>query len=285
VQPASWTPSSDDLRVMSFNLRIPLLLDGLNYWSLRREQVVQTIRDFDPDIVGTQECVAEQADYLRAAMPGYGFVGVGRDDGMRRGEMCAVFYKAERFDVVDAGHFWLSPTPERPGSRGWGSLFPRMVTWVKLRPRTGEPDLCVFNTHFAHSRFNGRARRESARLLRERIDSIAGPMPVIVTGDFNTGPDTSPHAMLASSESSSPMLVDTFRVMHPGGPARDEGTLHGFSGHRSGPRIDWILASNAFETFDAQIDRSRPEGRFPSDHFPVTAVLRPALALPIARIE
>ena len=132
--------------------------------------------------------------FLREQLCDYTFFGVGRSDGKRRGEMCGVFFKTARFEWLDGGHFWLTTTPEKPGSRGWGAIFPHMVTWVKLRPRDGGPTFCWFNTHF--DAFSGRARAESAKLLRDRIVQIAGSTPWVVTGDFNTGPASRalPHA-------------------------------------------------------------------------------------------
>ncbi len=308
---------------MSFNLRVRTLFDGLNHWGLRKMLVVETIRAFEPDIVGTQECLWAQAAFLQEQLPDYGFIGVGRNDGRRSGEMCGIFYRRDRFDVAAGGHFWLSKTPDRAGSKSWGSAFVRMVTWARLRDRTTGNEIAVFNTHF--DVFGKTARRESARLLRERMHHIAPGLPTLVTGDFNdtegsdthrlltagapgalstpgdalvsgtsTGPGASPEpgasprsgrsgggggvegaqhsagSLLGSDPSA---LTDTYRFANPL-RRRDEGTRHDFSGRRGGPRIDWILATPHFTTLDADIDHTRRGARFPSDHFPVTAVVR-----------
>ena len=188
--------TASDVRVMTFNLRTPTLIDVFNYWGFRKELVVETIRKFDPDVLGTQECVLEQADYLRRSLPAYEFVGVGRDDGKTSGEMCGLLFKRDKYTRLDSGNFWLSATPQRPGSRSWGSAFTRMVTWVKLKPKNGGQPFCVFNTHF--DVFGKRARVESAKLLRSEMRQIADTMPAIVTGDFNDNPEsTTYHTMIA----------------------------------------------------------------------------------------
>lgn len=275
--------ATGDLRVMSFNVRVRTVLDILgNNWALRRGLLVETIRDFNPDLLGVQECLAVQGDYLRKELPGYGFIGAGRDDGRRDGEMCGVFYKTEKFQKLDAGHFWLSDSPKEPGSRSWGSAFPRMATWVKLRPRHGGDDFYFFNTHL--DSVSGNARKEQSKLLRRKIDQIAGHAPVLLTGDFNTDEGTTPYHVLTGGTGRTGRvggrLVDTFLVA---GPMRGgEGTRHGYRGSRSGDRIDWILASRQFQPISAAIDHSRRGGRYPSDHFPVTAVLRWRSSAPVA---
>jgi endonuclease/exonuclease/phosphatase family metal-dependent hydrolase len=261
-----------ELRVITFNLRVRTILDGSNIWDRRRDLVVERVRSFDPDLLGTQEGLDSMETFLCERLDDYTFFGAGRRDGKRRGEMSAVFFKTARFEMLDGGHFWLSTTPEKPGSRGWGALFPRMATWVKLRPRNGGPPFCWFNTHF--EAFGRRARAESARLLCDRMEQIAGSLPCVVTGDFNTSPDSVPYrTLLADRTQPISSLHDVFRTAHPIA-TRAEGTMHLFTGWRGGRRMDWILASSHFQVIDAEIDRTRGPGGYPSDHFPVTATLR-----------
>lgn len=276
-----------ELRVMTFNLRVRTILDGPNIWDRRRDAVVQRVRSFNPDLLGTQEGLDSMQAFLRQQLTDYTFNGVGRSDGKLRGEMCGVFFRTARFELLDAGHFWLSKTPEQPGSRGWGAIFPRMVTWVKLRPRDGGQPFCWFNTHF--DAFNGRARTESAGLLCEQMGRIAGGMPLVVTGDFNTSPNSAPYrTLLAEQRLPAASLHDVFRAAHPAA-TRQEGTMHLFTGRPGGRRMDWILASAHFQTVDAEIDRTRGPGGYPSDHFPVVTTLRVPAAtrprLPVARLD
>jgi endonuclease/exonuclease/phosphatase family metal-dependent hydrolase len=279
ITSAAAAPQASDLRVMSFNLRCPTFIDGLNYWSFRKELLVQTVRGFDPDVLGTQECVASQADYLRAQLAEYEFVGVGRDDGKRSGEMCGVFFKRDRFDKIDSGNFWLSDRPQKPGSKSWGTWWTRMVTWTKLRRRDNGQTFCLFNTHF--DVFGGRARLESAALLRLQMQTIAPGLPCIVTGDFNATPDSDCYrAMTVGKNPLDVKLTDTFRVAHPQ-EGNAECTMHSFSGKEHGPRIDWILTSGSIQTIAAKIDRNKSGLRYPSDHFPVEAIVRlPAFVAP-----
>ncbi len=262
-----------DLRVMSFNIRINTVFDlRAASWDTRKELLVRTIRNFEPDLLGTQECGEEQGQYLSQNLSGYEFVGVSRYNSRFHIEMCGVFFKSERFRKLEEGHFWLSETPEKPGSMSWGAGYPRMVTWVKLRPtEPGGSDLYFFNTHLDSE--SSRARVEAARLLQRQIARIAGGQPVVMTGDFNTGEGTPPYRVLTASAGGSSRLVDTLRAVDPGREP-DEGTRHEFRGDRRGQRMDWILATDHFAAFDAAIDYTRDGDLFPSDHFPVTAVLR-----------
>lgn len=259
------------LRVMSFNIRYANDGDGPNRWAARRELFVDTVRQFDPDLLGTQETLASQADDLQQALAGYSFVGVGRDDGARKGEMTAVFYRTARFDLVDSGHFWLSKTPDVPGSKSWDAAITRMVTWLRLRDKSRH-EFVWFNTHFDHQ--GDEARLQSARILRARAAKL-GDVPIVVTGDFNAAPATEPYdALLASDPSGAAGLrfVDSYREVHPQA-APDEATFHDFAGTTRGARIDWILHSRHFRATAAAIDRTSRDGRYPSDHFAVTAVL------------
>src|SRR5688500_8882741 len=154
AQPAG-APAAGDatLRVMSFNIRFGTAKDGPNHWDLRRDLLVDTIRKFDPDLLGTQETLLEQAEYLAEKFPQYDWLGVGRDDAKRKGESVAIFWRKDRFEKLDAGHFWLSEKPDVPGSKSWDTSLTRMATWVKLRDRKAEgpaSQLVWVNTHFDH---------------------------------------------------------------------------------------------------------------------------------------
>jgi len=260
--PAAGAP----LRVMSFNIRYGTADDGENRWDLRRDRLVAAIERLKPDLLGTQETLAFQAAFLRERLPGYDAYGVGRDDGAEAGEQCAIFWRRERFDRLAAGTLWLSETPDAPGSRGWDAALPRIASWVRLRDRASSGRTLVFaNTHFDHR--GEVARLESARLLDRKLAEIAGPEPVVLAGDFNCGEGSAPHAALAR-------FADTFRVAHPTA-GEGEGTFHDFRGGpvSSGSRIDWIRASRAFQTMEAAVDSRPVDGRPPSDHHPVHAML------------
>lgn len=265
--------NTSDYRVMSFNLRTKFIIDAHNHWNHRKDLAAQSIKRFAPDLLGTQECQVGHAMYLKSQLPGYQFVGAGRDDGKAGGEMCAIFFRGDKFTKLDQGHFWLSETPDEPGSKSWGSAYKRMVTWVKLAPRDGSREaFYFFNTHLDSSA--ARARVQQAWLLRRMIDQIADGRPVIVTGDFNTDSDTTPYQLLVRGPQDwRGYLIDTYREVNPV-PGPNEGTHEGFNGGMAGDRIDWIITTDNFATLDAAIDRTNYNGQYPSDHFPVTAVVR-----------
>jgi len=152
---------------MTFNIRYGTANDGENHWEKRKDFLIDSIKAFDPDLLGTQETLGFQRDYLAEKLKQYDVLGVGRDDGREAGEMAALYFKRSRFEKLDGGHFWLSETPDQPGSKGWGAIFPRMVTWVKLQPKDGGQTFVWFNTHL--DAFSSRARENGAKLLRQRM--------------------------------------------------------------------------------------------------------------------
>jgi len=261
------------LKVMSFNIRYGAADDGENSWPHRRDLVLETIQVFDPDLLGLQEVLDFQAEFLKANLPEYEFHGVGREDGATKGEFVPLMYRRDRFEWLDAGHFWLSETPEMPGSKSWDSSLPRMLSWVALRDRQGSDGVFVFaNVHFDHR--GKEARKESARLMRQRADEIDGQFPVIITGDFNTTEDLEPYAILVEArESDGGKLVDTYRANHALRSPFESSSCR-WIGRREGSRIDWILHSPQFKTLKASINYTQDEGRYPSDHYPVEAVIR-----------
>ena len=254
------------LRVMSFNIRYDTPQDGANAWPLRKEMVFQTIENFDPDLLGLQEVQPGQGKQLMERLKEYEMVGVPRSEGPRS-ELSPAMFKRDRFEKVRSGTFWLSETPEVPGSKGWDADLPRICTWVELRDKqAGGRSIVFFNTHWDHK---GReARAASARLMGSRIADIAGDKPVIITGDFNTAQDSPPYKELLADR-----FFDSFAETHAA-PTREDFTFHAFTGRsdRGHWRIDWVLRSNAFRTINADIDRTNDNGRYPSDHFPVAAV-------------
>src|SRR4051812_39236316 len=151
------------LRVMSFNVRYGTAPDGEDHWTKRRELFFGTIKSHDPDLLGTQEVLASQADELRERMPDYTFVGVGRDDGKRAGEFAAIQFRTSRFELLDKGFFWVSDSPDVRGSLGWDAALARVAPWVKLPDRLDSSrELLYLNTHWDHKGIQ--AHVESARL-------------------------------------------------------------------------------------------------------------------------
>jgi len=275
--PESVAPKALDIRVMSFNIRNGRAKDEENRWALRKEFVCDVIRECSPDVVGIQEAYRSQLDEFKKRLPEYGEVGVGRD-GWTRGEYSAVLYRHERFSVDESGTFWLSDTPDVP-SRHWGNACVRICTWARLVEKTGEKSgdaaLYIFNTHLDHR--SQPSREKAVRLIAERIASCAHPDPVVLTGDMNAGERNPAVRFLLdgkgeAGETGPVRLVDSYRVLHPDEKA--VGTFHMFTGLAPGGKIDYVLVPPDAEVLEAEIVRVSREGRFPSDHFPVTARVR-----------
>lgn len=262
-----------DTKVMSFNVRYGTAKDGENHWDKRKDFLAETVKAFGPDLLGTQETLGFQRDFLAKKLKGFGVFGVGRDDGKEKGEMMAVYWRADRFEKADGGHFWLSKTSDEAGSKSWDTSLPRMATWVRLKDKNGGKDILLLNTHFDH--IGKEARVESAKLIREKIVALGKGCSVIVTGDFNAGEGSGPYkALFGLREQEQPPVLDSYRVAHPK-MGEAEGTTTGFkAGPSKGGRIDWIGVSRDWKVVSAGIDRTEKGGRTPSDHFPVTAVLR-----------
>lgn len=262
-------PSAEPLSVMSFNIRYGTANDGDNHWKLRREFLFDVVREAAPDLVGLQEALDGQVRELVAALPQYGVVGVGRDDGRTRGEYAAILYRRDRFHVSDAGTFWFSDTPETVASRSWGNTITRICTWARFIDRDGRA-FWHYNVHLDHQ--SQPSRERSASLLAERIAARrVGTEPAIVTGDFNAGETNAAVTRLTVPQAGVPApFVDSFRVRHPG--ETNVGTFTGFKlGATTGDKIDYVLVQPGTDVLSAGIIRTSRNDRYPSDHFPVIA--------------
>lgn len=249
-----------ELRVMSFNIRTAAAPDGVLDWSHRREGVIERIRAFDPDLLGLQECQeGAQAEFIRAALGDYAFVGVPRDGGL---EMAPLLYRRALFAETARGHFWLSTTPDVPGSRSWGAAYPRTLTWAALAPRAGDPAVVFANTHFD---YEGTSREEAARLVGAWAVAAEEMGRLVLTGDFNAARGSATHRILTAGDA----LVDVLAEAGVGA-----GSFHDFGRLPEPEAIDWILASRACQVTRGAVDGWVGAGQaYPSDHFPVTARL------------
>lgn len=246
------------LRVMSYNLRYDNPEDGQNRWA-NRESAVKWVWDAaSADIVGIQEGLPHQVRDMRSWFDNYVMLGTGRDSDFG-GEHCAVFYRKRRLQLLEHGDFWLSERPDVPGSQSWGSCCPRIVTWALLRSLDVGADLLFLNTHLDH--VSELARHNGATLILEFIDTfqdIRGADGVIVAGDLN---DTAQDVVRRFTEGRG--YTDALAAVNESGA-----TCHGFSG-KGLHRIDYVLASPSFEAIDGRVVTDRPNGVFPSDHFPI----------------
>lgn len=257
LQPAS-------LRVMSFNIRLNLASDGPNAWPHRSDEVASMIRLHGADLVGLQEARPDQLRDLESLLPEYGRFGVGRDADLG-GEHSAILYRSSRIEVLAHDTFWLSETPETPGSKGWDAAYERIVTWGRLRDRRSGDVFFHFNTHFDHVGLE--ARRESARMVTESIERIASDFPVVLTGDFNDTPGSEPLSVITTAGLAD--ALDASRCPHHGPTS----SWNGFVEIEPQRRIDFILVSGRVAVLQHAILSDTFDGRFPSDHLPVIADL------------
>ena len=266
VQASSNDPGPNRLRVMTYNIRFDNPADGVNAWPNRKELVASVIRYHKADIIGVQEALEHQIQDLMELLPGYDWVGVGRNED-EGGEFSAILYRSSVVTVKAAQTFWLSESPDEPGSQSWDSSLPRIATWAHFVTSSEERELFVLNTHFDHR--GEQARLESAHLIKEQTSRLANGLPVIVMGDLNATSEQPPLALLSDTP-----LPDG-RSLHDGfvhsiaphhGPAS---TWTGFTKIEADRRIDYIFASEDLPIHYHAILTDKLEDRYPSDHLPV----------------
>lgn len=264
AEPAA-TESGTPLVVMSFNVRYATANDGENAWPQRRDILIETIQQFGPDILGTQECLELQADYIAGKLPEYRWFGVPRS-ARPLDEMTAVFYKKDTIEPIETGTFWLSEYPNIPGSKSWDSSLPRIATWAKFLHKRNGQILYYYNTHLDHR--GPQAREESAKLLLQHIAARNSDFPVILTGDFNTAENSNPWKTLTGGGLQDAWLAATDKS----GP---EGTFHNFRGIENvgDARIDWLLFRGPLSVERMDCITFNKEGKYPSDHFPIAGSL------------
>jgi endonuclease/exonuclease/phosphatase family metal-dependent hydrolase len=265
------TEPTQPLRAMTFNIRLDLASDGANAWPNRKTMVAELIRHEAPALLGMQEVLLHQKRDLEAALPGYAFVGAARDDGAEKGEFSPLAFRRDRFDLLDSGTFWLSPTPAQPG-KAWDAAYPRIATWALLRERGSGRRLAVLNTHFDH--VGTAARLNSAAMIADwSRERLTGGDAVIVLGDFNAAPSSEPIQLLADPARSGLRMARSVSATPPYGPP---GTFTAFKidADPSEP-IDHVLVSEHFDVLGIATVTQHWGGRLPSDHYPVVADLGP----------
>jgi endonuclease/exonuclease/phosphatase family metal-dependent hydrolase len=248
------------LKVMTFNLRRRKESDGVNTWTHRRDAAVETIGREAPDLLGTQEGLEDQVEFLAENFPGYGMLGEARHGG-RRDEFNAIFYRKDRFRLLDSGNFWLSDTPDVAGSRSWGNLVPRMATWARFIDKDTQQPFAHVNTHLDH--LVPSARMRGAGLIAQRMPR---DVPLLVTGDFNAIQQGGTYRYLTGAVG----LLDSRWASRTPVSTKWNATYHRFTG-RGLYRIDYILGRGIREFANYRVVRERHGGKLPSDHFPVVS--------------
>lgn len=273
------------LNVGTFNIKNDNPRDSLNAWKYRKGIVPALIKFHEFDLLGIQEAFSSQMKDLQDSLPEYAYVGKGRDDGQKKGEYSAIFYRRDKFKLINEGQFWLTQKDIHVPDKGWDAALPRICTWVELKDRQSGKKLFHFNTHFDH---RGKvARVESAKLILQMIKEIAGKSPVILTGDFNLDQHSEIYKILNDSG----MLEDAY--VSALFKYDLNGTFNAFNSHAiTKSRIDHVFLSSHFkvfkygvltdsyrnkaetekahsDNFPGEVHLYKAEPALPSDHFPV----------------
>lgn len=284
----SFCLQAETMVVATFNIRNANAGDSTNGngWGQRYPYIAQLVQFHGFEIFGTQEGKYPQLQDLKAAMPGYDYIGIGRDDGKQAGEFSAIFYRTDRFEVLDHGDFWLSTDTSYP-NKGWDAALPRICTWGKFKDKRSGFEFIYFNLHMDH--VGVQARAESAKLILQKVKEQPAHIPVILSGDFNVDQNSESYALLNNSG----VMRDAYEM------ARfryaPNGTFNGFHPDRfTTSRIDHIFLSDDFTVlkygvltdsyrtpvaesnieekngnFPKEVSMQKYEARMPSDHFPV----------------
>jgi endonuclease/exonuclease/phosphatase family metal-dependent hydrolase len=256
--------SAQTISVMTYNIRLDTKSDGVNHWPLRTTKVYDLIKKYDPDIFGVQEALSNQMEDLLKNLPEYAFVGVGRDDGKTKGEYSAIFYKKGKFRIHKQNTFWLSETPEVPGSKSWDAAITRVATWAQLEELKSKRKFLFVNTHFDH--IGQVAREKSAELIKVKVSELKKKLPVIITGDFNSEPMDPPYLTMTNGK---------ILVVKDSRPATStQGTFCSF-GVNTMPckTIDYIFHSVEWTATEYQVVQDNDGAYYPSDHLPVIVKL------------
>ncbi|WP_228462928.1 endonuclease/exonuclease/phosphatase family protein [Chryseobacterium caseinilyticum] len=254
-----------DLKVMSFNIRLNVESDQDNAWPKRKEEALALLEYYHPDVLGVQEALPEQMKDMKTGLKNYDFVGVGRDDGKEKGEFSAIFFDTQKLQIVKSGTFWLSETPEKP-SKGWDAALNRICTYAIFKDLKSKKEFLAMNIHFDH--VGNLARVKSSELILKKAEELNPEnLPLVLTGDFNLTEDTEPVKILSQN------LKDTFyhsEKKHYG----PKGTFTGFNvSEVPKDRIDYIFVKGFKIKSHRHINDRRENLLYPSDHFPVLSEL------------
>ncbi|MDN4014633.1 endonuclease/exonuclease/phosphatase family protein [Chryseobacterium gambrini] len=252
---------SQNLKVMSFNIRLNVDSDKENSWTNRKQDVADLLTYYHPDYFGVQEALPDQMKDIKNGLKNYDYVGVGRDDGKEKGEFSAIFYDTDRLQVLKSDTFWLSETPEKP-SKGWDAALNRICTYAVFRDKKSKKEFMALNLHFDH--IGNIARVKSSELILKKIKEINPKnLPVTVSGDFNLTEDSEPIKIMSQN------MKDSFyhsETKHYG----PKGTFTGFNVNEiPQDRIDYIFVKGFKIKSHRHINDRRENLLYPSDHFPV----------------
>lgn len=256
---------NEKMNAMSFNIRYDNPKDGDQNWHMRKENVVCMINFYDVDIIGMQEVLVNQLEYLSDNLKQYNFVGVGREDGKEKGEFAPIFYRKERFKEIESGTFWLSETPQEI-SKGWDAALERIATWAIFSDKNTGKEFIFINTHFDHK--GKKARIESSKLLKQKAIELAGTMPLVLTGDFNLVPQSEGIKELLKPDGQNTIVNSSEIARHTYGP---QWTACGFDNRPFEERkiIDYIFVKSIKKVNKYAVLAEMLNEIYLSDHCPV----------------
>ncbi len=259
------------IQVMTFNVRYNSPKDSINAWPNRKDRLVSQVLYHRPQLLGVQEALWDQMLDLNNALPQYKYLGVGRNDGDKKGEFSAIFYDTTRLRLLESNTFWLSETPDKIGAKGWDAAIERIVSYGRFRDKTTGKIFYHFNTHFDH--MGKIARRESAKLLLEKVAAISGKLPAVVTGDFNATPNDEPIRVIVDTQN--PLRFTDAKAISQTPHYGPTGTFNGFRAHETGDEpIDYIFLKGPWKVLQHATISQTWKGLFASDHFAVVAKLQ-----------
>lgn len=264
------TPKEETVNVMSFNIRMDTSSDGDNQWSNRKDYAGELIRFYQAHLVGAQEVLHHQLTDLLERLPGYDYVGVGREDGKTKGEYAPIFYCKERFRVIKHGDFWLAEDMNAVGVKGWDAACERVATWAIFHDKNTGKKFFMLNTHLDH--IGKVARHEGAALVLKQVEKLAEGLPAIVTGDFNATPDDAPIQVLTNRENKRHLEHTRPLSGLIYGP---EWTFHNYGRipFESRNWIDYIFVKGDFEVSRHGVLTDTKGELYPSDHYPILCTL------------
>ena len=247
--------------IMSYNIRYDNIWDVENSWTIRKDKVRQILIQYAPSIIGIQEGLLNQVQYIDRCLTNYEYIGVGRDDGKELGEFCAIYFDTTRYAVLNYSTFWLSETPDTI-SVGWDAALERICTYGLFKDRKTAEEFWVFNTHFDH--MGAKAREQSSGLILKMIKKInRRSLPLILMGDFNSIPN-SPPVNKIKTELSDALEIALKELQGP------MGTFNGFDADLPiEKRIDYIFTGNFKGLSYLHINDRLNNNRHISDHLPV----------------
>lgn len=261
----SQSAMSQSVKMMTYNLRYDTPNDGINAWPNRITKVNALLTKYDPDLIGVQEALKHQINDVIKGLPQYASVGVGRDDGKEKGEYSAILYKKDRFEILSQKTFWLSETPDVPGSKSWDAAITRIVTVIKFKDKKLGKEFYHLNTHFDH--IGKEARKNSVLLLHKFLVTEGlskSHIPVLISGDFNSEPQEEPYQLMVAK--------NELTVFDSKPATSTTGTFCGFEvGAMTCRVIDYIFHSGYWKVEKYLVIQDNDRKNYPSDHLPVLA--------------